>query len=94
MASTDILIFGVGSIGAVYLYQLQQAGCNVTAVCRSNYEAVKDSGFTLHSLRFGNQKYKPDLVVRSVADCPQTRSTTLYWSAQNHSLAAVPPWQI
>lgn len=70
MASTDILIFGVGSIGAVYLYQLQQAGCNVTAVCRSNYEAVKDSGFTLHSLRFGDQKYKPDLVVRSVADCP------------------------
>ena len=34
---TKVLLFGAGSIGAVYLYQLQQAGCEVTAVCRSNY---------------------------------------------------------
>ncbi|KAK5052153.1 hypothetical protein LTR84_002957 [Exophiala bonariae] len=73
MTSTNILIFGVGSIGAVYLYQLQQAGCNVTAVCRSNYQAVKDDGFTLKSVRFGDQRYKPGLVVRSVADCPSDK---------------------
>lgn len=70
MTSTNILIFGVGSIGAVYLYQLQQAGCIVTAVCRSNYQAVKDDGFTLKSVRFGHRKYQPDLVVRSITDCP------------------------
>ena len=67
----NILVFGVGSIGAVYLYQLQKAGCRVTAVCRSNYTAVKESGFTLHSVRFGTQKYKPDHVIRSVAECPK-----------------------
>lgn len=67
----NVLVFGVGSIGAVYLYQLQKAGCKVTAVCRSNYQAVKESGFTLHSVRFGTQKYKPDHVVRSVAECPK-----------------------
>lgn len=70
MTSPNVLIFGVGSIGAVYLYQLQQAGCSVTAVCRSNYQAVKNNGFTLKSLKFGNQQYKPDFVVRTVAECP------------------------
>lgn len=70
-----ILIFGVGSIGAVYLYQLQKAGCHVTAVCRSNYRAVRDKGFYLKSLRYGNQNYKPDHVVKSVDDCPRD---TLY----------------
>ena len=66
MTSADVLVFGVGSIGAVYLYQLQQAGCSLTAVCRSNYQAVKNNGFTMNSMRFGNQKYKPDFVVRTV----------------------------
>ncbi|KEF60581.1 2-dehydropantoate 2-reductase [Exophiala aquamarina CBS 119918] len=73
MISPNVLIFGVGSIGAVYLYQLQQAGCSVTAVCRSNYEAVKNNGFMLKSLKFGNQKYKPDIVVQSVAECPREK---------------------
>lgn len=73
MTSADVLIFGVGSIGAVYLYQLQQAGCSLTAVCRSNYQAVKNNGFTLNSLKFGNQKYKPDFVVRTVEDCPRDK---------------------
>ena len=74
MSSPNVLVFGVGSIGAVYLYQLQQAGCSVTAVCRSNYQAVKDNGFTLKSTKFGNQKYKPDFVVRAVAECPRNKA--------------------
>ncbi|KAF9894509.1 hypothetical protein FE257_006393 [Aspergillus nanangensis] len=65
-----VLLFGVGSIGAVYLHQLQQAGCIVTIVCRSNYHAVQQNGFTLRSERFGNVSYRPDHIVRSVADCP------------------------
>ncbi|OAP55306.1 hypothetical protein AYL99_10279 [Fonsecaea erecta] len=66
-----ILLFGAGSIGAVYLYQFQRAGCQVTAVCRSNYQAVKQNGFTMHSKRFGNVSFRPDFVVRSVAECPE-----------------------
>ena len=73
MAITDkpptILIFGVGSIGAVYLYELLTAGCLVTAVCRSNYSQVKEHGFTLNSVRHGNVKYRPTAVVRDVSEC-------------------------
>lgn len=67
----EVLLFGAGSIGAVYLYQLQQAGCRVTAVCRSNYLSVKENGFRLNSVRYGNVVYKPDQVVRDVSECQQ-----------------------
>lgn len=66
----SVLLFGVGSIGAVYLLQLQRAGCTVTAVCRSNYDVVQQDGFTLRSKQFGNVTYRPDHVVRTLADCP------------------------
>ena len=65
----QVLLFGTGSIGSVYLYQFQQAGCKVTAVCRSNYDAVKQNGFTLQSQRFGNVRFTPDSVIRSVDEC-------------------------
>lgn len=67
------MIFGVGSIGAVYLYQLQQAGCEVTAVCRSNYGVVTEHGFTLKSVRYGHQVYKPDHVIKTVEECQHDR---------------------
>lgn len=70
MIRANVLVFGVGSIGAIYLYQLQRAGCRVTAICRSNYDAVSRHGFTLNSLRFGFQKYRPDCVFPSTEDCP------------------------
>lgn len=66
----SVLLFGVGSVGGVYLYQLQQAGCTVTAVCRSNYDAVQQHGFTLQSKQFGTVTYRPDHVVRTLSDCP------------------------
>ncbi len=68
--AAQVLLFGAGSVGAVYLYQFQRAGCRVTAVCRSNYEAVKRDGFTLISKRFGNVQFRPDLVVRRAEECP------------------------
>lgn len=68
----EVLLFGAGSIGAVYVYQLQQANCHVTAVCRSNYSSVKESGFRLNSVRYGNVTYKPDAVIRDVSECQQT----------------------
>jgi 2-dehydropantoate 2-reductase len=64
-----VLLFGAGSIGAVYLYQLQQAGCKVTAVCRSNYTHVKQHGFRLSSVRYGNVNYRPCRTVRDISDC-------------------------
>ena len=57
-----ILVFGAGAIGAVYVYQFLQAGCEVTAVCRSNYDAVKQDGFEMYSVRFGHVFFKPNVV--------------------------------
>ena len=64
---TNILLLGAGAVGAVYVYNFMQAGANVTAICRSNYEAVKKNGFTMRSIRFGDVHYTPT-VVRTAAE--------------------------
>ncbi|EEU43369.1 uncharacterized protein NECHADRAFT_45039 [Fusarium vanettenii 77-13-4] len=69
VTSTNILLFGAGSIGGVYLYQLLQAGCSVTTVCRSNYSTVKERGFKLSSVRYGNVAFRPTTVVRDISEC-------------------------
>ena len=55
----------------MYIYQLQKAGCHVTAVCRSNFDVIKQQGFQLTSVRFGFQQYTPDRVVRDAAECSE-----------------------
>jgi len=60
-----ILIFGTGSIGAVYTYICSCAvsEANVFAVCRSNYDAASTQGFTINSSLFGqNLKVHPQVV--------------------------------
>jgi 2-dehydropantoate 2-reductase len=63
----SILIFGAGGVGCVYGYILDKAGCEVTAVCRTNYEAVKAHGFTIRSALWGRVQYHPR-AIRAVAD--------------------------
>jgi 2-dehydropantoate 2-reductase len=66
-ATTDILLFGAGSVGTIYLYLLSRT-CSVTAVCRSNYNAVSQNGFTINSSIFGqNIHFKPNVV----SDCAE-----------------------
>ncbi|KAF2661756.1 2-dehydropantoate 2-reductase [Lophiostoma macrostomum CBS 122681] len=63
----NILLFGAGSVGTIYLYLLSHS-CTVTAVCRSNYATVSDHGFTINSSIFGdNIRFKP----RVVRDCSE-----------------------
>ena len=62
-----ILLFGAGAIGAVYVYTFMQVGAKVTAVCRSNYDIVKRDGFMMYSVRFGDVRFKPN-VVRAAAE--------------------------
>jgi len=58
-----VLVHGSGAIGSIYIYLLLQAGCSVTAVCRSNYTAAKANGFTIDSDRYGqNIKIHPKVV--------------------------------
>jgi 2-dehydropantoate 2-reductase len=49
---------GGGAIGAFYGGYLSKAGLRVSVVCRSNYEVVKQSGFTIKSI-LGDYQFKP-----------------------------------
>jgi 2-dehydropantoate 2-reductase len=65
MSPPRVLIFGTGSIGAVYAYIFCRAVSpeNVFAVCRSNYEAASSQGFTINSSLFGqNLNVRPQIV--------------------------------
>ncbi|KAJ2488586.1 hypothetical protein IWW37_004695 [Coemansia sp. RSA 2050] len=64
-----VLLFGSGALGSVFSWRLQESGkAQVTAVCRSNYEAVSRSGFRISSQAYGDHVYRPSRVVRSVEE--------------------------
>ncbi|KAK5631866.1 hypothetical protein RRF57_007580 [Xylaria bambusicola] len=65
-----ILIFGTGSLGGVYAWVLSRAipESNITAVCRSNYEAASQRGFTINSTLWGQGLCVRPQVVRSVSE--------------------------
>ncbi|USP75181.1 uncharacterized protein yc1106_02455 [Curvularia clavata] len=69
-AQPRILLFGAGSVGTVYLYLLSKVA-STTAVCRSNYDAVKERGFLINSSIFGNDIHFKPHVVR---DCGEAAS--------------------
>lgn len=64
---TRILVFGAGGVGITYAYILEKGGADVTAVCRSNYETAKASGFRIQSKLWGEVTSKP-AVVASLED--------------------------
>ncbi|KAK5113941.1 hypothetical protein LTR62_003064 [Meristemomyces frigidus] len=64
MAPT-VLVHGLGAVGSIYAYLLQKAGCAVTVVCRSNYDAVKSNGITIDSVLYGKGIRVHPTVVRS-----------------------------
>lgn len=50
-----VLIVGTGGVGTMSAYALEQGGkAEVTAVMRSNYEAVKANGVNIDSVQYGN----------------------------------------
>jgi 2-dehydropantoate 2-reductase len=61
------LVFGCGGVGAVYVFVLEKGGAEVTAVCRSNYDAVATHGLSIESKVFGKVEAHP-AVVRRVSD--------------------------
>lgn len=63
-----VLLHGSGAIGTIYVYLLLKAGCEVTAVCRSNYDAASANGFTIDSDLYGKGINIKPKVVRSPAD--------------------------
>jgi len=67
---TRALIFGTGGVGCVYGAILHNAGVSVTAVCRTNYSAVKERGILVRSKIFGRIQFNP-VTVKTVADSTQ-----------------------
>lgn len=70
-----ILLFGTGSVGAVYLYLLSKVAIT-TAVCRSNYTTVKTHGFTINSAIFGTGIHFAPHVVRSCEEAAASSSSS------------------
>ncbi|KAK3715370.1 hypothetical protein LTR37_007098 [Vermiconidia calcicola] len=64
---TKVLIFGAGAVGCVYGYILHKAGATITAVCRTNYDVVKERGIHIRSKIFGECHYNPS-PTRTVAE--------------------------
>jgi len=66
----SIVILGAGAIGSFYGAILKRAGCNVSVVLRSEYDAVSASGFVIDS-PLGDLSYQPDHVYRD-GDTPDS----------------------
>lgn len=66
----EILCVGFGALGVLYSWVLEQSGgARVTAVCRSNYDSVKEVGVDIISAKFGHHLgYKPYRVVKNAEE--------------------------
>lgn len=58
-----ILIVGAGAIGSFYGAILKRAGCRVSVVARSDYDAIQASGINIDS-PLGDLSFQPDRVYR------------------------------
>lgn len=71
---TRILIVGAGAIGAFYGSRLATAPDTfVSALCRSNYKAVKEHGFKVKSPKYGETTFKPEYVFASPSEAREAR---------------------
>jgi 2-dehydropantoate 2-reductase len=67
--TSNILLYGTGGVGCIYAYILHSSGAKVTTVCRSNYDAVSQSGISIQSaLHNKTFSFKPTSVVRTVEE--------------------------
>lgn len=65
---TKVLIVGTGAIGGFYGSLLARQGIEVSVVCRSEYEHVKQHGFQINSHHLGDWIFKPARVLKRVSD--------------------------
>lgn len=66
---TKILIIGAGAIGGFYGAKLAEAGAEVSIICRSDYEFIKENGFTIKSHWHAKEfNFKPHRVLRNTAE--------------------------
>ncbi len=65
----NVLILGAGAVGAFYGALLAKAGANVSVVCRSDYDQVKQHGFIIDSHPLvGRWNFIPEQVLKNAED--------------------------
>ncbi len=69
--SIKVLIVGAGAIGAFYGGKLAQAGAHVAAVCRSDYDTVREQGFSVKS-PLGDFQFVPQPTLHSINEYKDT----------------------
>ena len=63
-----ILIVGAGAIGGFYGALLAKAGAEVSVVCRSDYDIVKQRGYNITSCDLNTWQFHPKQVLRHSAN--------------------------
>lgn len=66
--SDKILIVGAGAIGGFYGGLLAKAGAEVSVVCRSDYDIVKQRGYRIDSCDLGQWRFTPEQVLHRAGD--------------------------
>lgn len=75
MSQRNILVIGTGAIGAFYASRLSTvSGTKVSAVCRSNYNAITKNGIRVTSPIFGDTTFKPAYTFASVEEARETKA--------------------
>jgi 2-dehydropantoate 2-reductase len=72
-----ILIIGTGALGGFYGALLAKAGAEVSVVCHSEYEYVKQNGININSSIFGNWTFTPSQVLQKPEDYSDTADFVL-----------------
>jgi len=63
----EVLIFGAGAVGGILGWRISRhTFMRVSVVCRSNYDSVKKNGFYMETSLWGNGKFVPYRVAKSV----------------------------
>ncbi|KAH7010255.1 ketopantoate reductase PanE/ApbA-domain-containing protein [Ilyonectria destructans] len=65
----EVLLYGLGAIGSFYAFILSRSeNVRLTAVARSNYDAVKANGIKITSQNHGEHHVRPHKVVETAAE--------------------------
>ncbi|SGZ50054.1 CIC11C00000001593 [Sungouiella intermedia] len=68
----SVLILGSGGVGSMAAYALDSHDdTTVTTVIRSDYDAVKENGYKIKSVDYGDVKYHPTNIVKTLEDARQ-----------------------
>lgn len=83
-----VLIVGAGAVGAFYGSRLAFApDVRVSALCRSNFRAVQENGFSISSPKYKDYTFRPEFTFPSSEDA---RKANIHWDYLLVSTKALP----